>query len=283
MDREGSREHLPAVEATVLYGDPSMADAAVDVADPSRDTVIRDAHRIAIRDARPIRDRLSLDHEGFVLARHETQTPLDPAFVQLNLIRQDDSPEINRRYVAELQPVIEAISGADEVIPQTRRIVVRATARAGLATTDPVAPLVHLDYTEGLAERVLDDSLAVLGRDRPAYRRMAIFQTWRVLSAPPQDNMLAICDASSVSLTDSIVLRTRSMSEQNDVRLFRYNPGHRWYYFSAMQPDELLVFKGFDTADPQSMSGAHVAFDLPGNAGANPRVSVEARFIAFYR
>jgi hypothetical protein len=283
MGAEASLEDLPAVEATVVYGDPSMAEAAVDVANPSRDTVVQDARRIAIRDARPIRDRLSLDREGFTLVRHETRTPLDPAFVRLNLVRQDDSPALNRRYVAEIQPVVEAISGADEVIPQTRRIVVRATASAGLATTDPVAPLVHLDYTEGLAKRVLGDSLAALGRGMPPHRRMAIFQTWRVLTPPPQDNMLAICDASSVSLADSIVLRTRSMSEQNDVRLFRYNPAHRWYYFSAMQPDELLVFKGFDTADPRSMSGAHVAFDLPGHAETNPRVSVEARFIAFYR
>ena len=277
------RTKLPKLTVPVIYGHPSMAKASLDVAEPSKYSVVEDVHTIEIRDARPIAGELSLDREGFMLVRHVANTPHDEAFIALNLVRQDDSPALNRRYIAEVQPLIEATTGADEIIPQTCRIVVRATPRAGLATTDPIAPLVHLDYTETLAERVVADSLAALGREWPRHRRIAIFQTWRVLSPPPQDNMLAICDAASVSLDDSIVLRTRSMSEQNDVRLFRYNPEHRWYFFSAMRPDELLLFKGFDTADPQSMTGAHVAFDMPAEGETNPRVSVEARFIAFYR
>jgi hypothetical protein len=49
-----------------------------------------------------------------------------------------------------------------------------------------------------------------------------------------------------------------------------------------MRPDELLVFKGYDSDDPQSASGAHVAFDNPHAVELNGRVSVEARFIIFW-
>jgi hypothetical protein len=277
------RDSLPAVRARVIYGDPSMSEAFMRTDDRSAYAVVEDAHDIEIRDARPILAKLSLDREGFTLVSHTTETPLSEEFLALNRTRQDDDQPLNQRYVAEVQPVVAALAGADLVIPQTRRVLVRATASARRETPDPIASLVHLDYSEGLAAQVVEDSFAALGRAVPAYRRMAIFQTWRVLSPPPQDNMLAICDASSVSLDDSIILRTISSGgEDKRVRLCRHAARHRWYHFSDLRPDELLVFKGYDTAAPQSMTGAHVAFDLPGGRPANPRISVEARFITLY-
>ena len=49
-----------------------------------------------------------------------------------------------------------------------------------------------------------------------------------------------------------------------------------------MTVDEVLVFKGFDSACPDAMNAMHGAFGLPEATGANPRGSVEARFIALY-
>jgi hypothetical protein len=283
MPAQASRDRLPAIRVPVIYGDPSMSEAFMRTDGQSAYSVIEDRREIDVRDARGILGELSLDREGFTLVDHRTDTPLSDEFLNLNKSRQDDGQPLNQRYVAEVQPLIETLTGADLVIPQTRRILIRATSRAGRVTPDPVASLVHLDYSEELAHQVVRDSCAALGRDVPAHRRMTIYQTWRTINPPPQDNTLAICDASTVSLEDSIILRTVSSGgEDKRVRLCRYNADQRWYYFRDMRPDELLVFKGYDTASPQSMTGAHVAFDPPGNEDANPRVSVEARFIAFY-
>jgi len=71
-------------------------------------------------------------------------------------------------------------------------------------------------------------------------------------------------------------------AEQIEVRLCSYEPGHRWYYFSDMRPDELLIFKGYDSDRPQSASGAHVAFDNPLADEPNGRISIEARYIIFW-
>jgi hypothetical protein len=71
--------------------------------------------------------------------------------------------------------------------------------------------------------------------------------------------------------------------ENIEVRLCLYEPQHRWYYFNDMQPDEVLIFKGFDSLDPKSASGAHVAFDNPLAWNPNGRISVEARYIVLYR
>ena len=276
-------EDLPKVEARVIYGDPSMHDAFLNVADAAAYSVVEDPHEIAISDARPILRDLSLDREGFTLVLHRSEVAGRDDFLTLNGTRQGDDPPLNRRYVAEVMPVIERLVPGATIIPQTRRIMIRATARAGRLTPDPIAALVHLDYSEGLARQVLEDSFAALGRSVPPHRRMAILQTWRNVAEPPQDNSLAICDASTVSFDDSIIMRTISSGgEDKQVRLCRYNPAHRWYYFSDIRPDELLVFKGYDTAFPRSMTGAHVAFALPAGDQGNPRVSVEARFIALY-
>jgi hypothetical protein len=63
----------------------------------------------------------------------------------------------------------------------------------------------------------------------------------------------------------------------------RYNPEHRWFYYSAMRADEVLVFKGYDF-DPESPSRLfHTAFDDPSApVGTPPRASVEARAFAFF-
>ena len=277
------REALTSITAPVVYGDPSMGEAYLDATHGSSSAIVEDRREILVRDARPIVGDLSLDREGFTLVEHAAQTPIDEDFLTLNAVRQDDSPTVNQLYVAEMRRAVEKILNAREVIPQTRRVLVRATARAGRKTPDPIASLVHLDYSEDLAHQVVADSCAALGRAVPAYSRMAIFQTWRMLSDPPQDNTLAICDAGTVLLTDSIIMRARSSGgEEKSVRLCRYNPAQRWYYFKDMRPREFLLFKGFDTAAPKSMTGAHVAIPLPDNGQANARVSLEARFIAFY-
>ena len=277
------RENLPMIRASVIYGDPSMNEAYLDATWGSSPAIVQDQREIEVRDARPIVDDLSLDREGFTLVHHAAQTPFNEDFLALNAVRQDDSPAANRRYVAEMQRAVGSVVTAREVIPQTRRVMVRATARAGRTTPDPIASLVHLDYSEELAQQVVSDSCAALGRAVPAYNHMAIFQTWRMLSTPPQDNTLAICDASTVRIEDSIIMRARSSgNEEKSVRLCRYHPDQRWFYFKDMRPEEFLLFKGFDTAAPNSMTGAHVAIPLPESGETNARVSLEARFIAFY-
>ena len=49
-----------------------------------------------------------------------------------------------------------------------------------------------------------------------------------------------------------------------------------------MTPDEVLVFKGFDSACPDAMNAMHTAFDDETVVRAVPRGSIECRFIALY-
>jgi len=138
------------------------------------------------------------------------------------------------------------------------------------------------------AEMFRDISIEAEGAKVAPYRRFAVYQTWRVLSQPPQDNTLAICDGRSVPASDAVVFEAvvgpkGVPGSQFKARICKYRADHRWYYFSNMYPEELLVFKGYDSEIPLAMNAMHTAFENPA-AGPNaiPRESIEARFFAFF-
>ena len=60
--------------------------------------------------------------------------------------------------------------------------------------------------------------------------------------------------------------------------------GLEWYYFPEMVPDEVLVFKVFDSDKSKGVPfTAHTAFDHPDTpAYARPRESVESRALVFF-
>ena len=72
--------------------------------------------------------------------------------------------------------------------------------------------------------------------------------TWRPLRGPLYDWPLALCDHRSVDTQsdfetgDNIYPRLESES-----LLVYHNNHHRWHYLSEMQPDEVLVFKSYDS------------------------------------
>jgi hypothetical protein len=63
----------------------------------------------------------------------------------------------------------------------------------------------------------------------------------------------------------------------------RYNPRHRWSYFSNMTREEALVFKTNDSDPRQPHHVPHTAFNDPTcPGGVAPRASIEMRAIAYW-
>jgi hypothetical protein len=119
-------------------------------------------------------------------------------------------------------------------------------------------------------------------------RRFAIYNVWRVLSDPPQDTPLALCDARSVHPSDCVhadqVIDPLDAPEQRiENGVFRHSACQRWGYFPDMNRDEVLVFKGYES-DPSRAAGVpHAAFDDPGcPSDAPPRESIDERVVAFF-
>jgi hypothetical protein len=171
------------------------------------------------------------------------------------------------------------------VIPQATGLTVRFSPRSQRQSWAGAAGFIHLDVTKQSVESFLKSSLAAAERPIAPWRRVVMLQTWRAVSEPPQDNLLALCDRRSVPpddvvFYDAVIGDKDTALELIEARSCRYGPEHRWWYASAM--GELLVFVGYDSAQPDAVQPFHTGFDVPGYDGATARASLEARFFAFY-
>ncbi|PSN65222.1 hypothetical protein BS50DRAFT_527433 [Corynespora cassiicola Philippines] len=116
--------------------------------------------------------------------------------------------------------------------------------------------------------------------------RFAFLGAWRPLKTLKKDP-LAVADATTVPDSD-YQLRARSfpsgIKSGNYVMSHADNEErHQWYYMSVMKPNEIVVFKGYDTnQDLPGWRCPHTAFVLPGTESLPTRESIEARIICFW-
>lgn len=274
-----------SVNAPLNYFAPGIARGRFDIVEPARNLMAFEAHEMAIRDMRGA--GVSIEAEGFLLASHDSQVARRPEMLDTNLVAQDGLPPINQAYYDELLPLIRKISGARDVIPQATGLTVRFSARSRKQSWAGAAGFIHLDVTEQSVDRFLDFSLSAQPQPIAPYSRVVLYQTWRAVSDPPQDNLLTLCDRRSVRPADvvyydAIIGEKGTALESIEARSCRHSTDHRWWYASDMGARDVLVFIGYDSADPHGVQPFHTGFDLPGHGDAAPRASLEARFFAFY-
>lgn len=70
---------------------------------------------------------------------------------------------------------------------------------------------------------------------------------WQLLSEPPANCPLAICDASSVAPADLVPADIVFPHYCDEGYELRYNPSHRWYYKKNMTQDDMIAMKMFDS------------------------------------
>jgi hypothetical protein len=243
--------------------------------DKSLDRVALDPRTVPISDARTMRDPPSLAREGIGLFRHATR---------VNEFR--DTSEVARVYYPEIQQLIQELTGADAVVLAGQAVLRfgERSSEAGTRDNSYAARLVHIDSSDAAA-----DSFARKAAPQGvSFRRIAQHNIWRTFSGPPQDVPLAVCDARTVAAADLVAAdamfdRDGKIEWQLEALLLRYNPEHRWLFFSDMTRDEVLVFKRHDTDPREPHFVPHSAFSDPRvPVGCTPRASVEMRTIAYW-
>lgn len=273
------------VEAPLTYLAPGIDRAEVRVYPPSSGrATARPAslqHVVAIRDARPIASRLDLDESGFEFHSHRS------AFTDFY-----DEAAVRAHYYPEVAEALKTFTGARDVIvfDHNVRSAVRA-ARGELGVRVPVDQ-AHNDYTLQSGPKRSREILDEAGRADLAGRPFAFVNLWRPIVGPVHDNPLAVCDARSVTPADLVPTDIHHYGEgdleyprhSGQIYSLRHSPAHRWFYASAMQPDEVLLLKGFD-----SRGGGRACF-MPHTGFRNPacpsefvpRESIEARTLVVF-
>jgi hypothetical protein len=230
-------------------------------------------HLMTISNGRPLRDRLSLEQEGFIFINHESK-----------MLEFYDENEIRSVYYREIEQLVRDVSGASRVL------VFDHTLRAaddGIREEKQVsAPVhnVHNDYTEWSGPQRVRDLLPPEEAEELLKHRFAVIQVWRPILKPVQMEPLAIADARSIGTQELIPSARVYPDRVGEVYHITYNPDHRWCYFPNMERNEAMVFKCYDSAkDGRARWTAHAAFDDPNSPpDAAPRESIEMRTLAFF-
>lgn len=278
-------DDLPFVQAPLTYLAPGDGSVEVRVYPPNSGlATVRPAsaqYPMSIRDSRPIARQLRLDEHGFEL--HARRSPFTDFY---------DEAAVRERYYPEVESVMKALTGALAVIVFDHNV--RSAVRAARGEPGVRVPVdsAHNDYTEQSGPKRRREILEAAGRTELADRHFAFVNLWRPIVGPVLDNPLAVCDARSVSPGDLVATDIHHFGEGNletprhsgQIYSLRHNPAHRWFYASAMQTDELLLLKNFD-----SRAGAHARF-MPHTGFNNPacpkdfipRESIEARTLIVF-
>jgi hypothetical protein len=284
-NRMNAPEALPAVEGQLSFIAPMDGTAEVRVYPPSSGLeTVRPAsvrHAVPIRDARPIAGDLRLDEHGFELHSRAT------AFTDFY-----DAAAVRERYYPEVESVLKAITGALAVIAFDHNV--RSAVRAARGEPGVRVPVdqAHNDYTEASGPKRKREILEAAGRADLADRRVAFVNLWRPIVGPVLDNPLAVCEAGSVAPGDLVATDIHHFGEDDlkmprhsgQIYSVRHNPAHRWFYVSAMRPDEFLLLKGYDSkADGRARFMPHTGFVNPARPSEFvPRESIETRTLVVF-
>ena len=259
--------------AAIAYAGRGVARPRYHSNDTSEDLLDIQPLQMEIRDARGL--DMTLDGAGFTLCKHRSAV-------------EDftDRSAVEAVYREEIVSLIGSLSGADLVLvnsPGVLRFSERSAMSGHLDNSRP-ARFAHVDISDATAA-------AFAERAAPDGRRLSRFvhyNIWRVISQPPQDVPLAVCDARTVTPADLIFADAVFNSPNRPQWSFEgivvaHHPGHRWHWYPDMTRDEALVFKTNDSDPGQPHHVPHSAFDDPTcPSGVPPRASIEMRAIAYW-
>lgn len=240
-----------------------------------RSTVVNEAHRVTIRDARVHAPDATLDRQGFALVPFVTA------------VRDfSNEEEIRARLYVEVELALAQVTGASRVFifdHTIRRRIEGAEDRSATAPRQPV-PRVHVDHTVRSGPQRVRDLLPNDAEDL-LRGRVQVINLWRPLVGPLRDFPLAVGDAGSIAPEDLVASDLIYPQRTGETYSVRYSPRHRWFYAPDMQPNEALLLKCYDSAeDGRARFAPHSAFQDP-TAGPNvrPRESIELRALVFHQ
>lgn len=222
-----------------------------------------------IHDARPLSSAMSLESTGFEL--------LDaPSSVE----DFRDDRQVTGIYYREIEELAKQLAGGARAIVFDHLVRQREHGRPpltfGRESAQPAAVgRVHNDYTETSGRRRFYLTLSDAAPEQP----FVILNFWRPVRHVAFDAPLAVCDARSFPARDWVESDLIYAERTGEIYLGKYSASHAWYYYPAMTPSELLVFKTYDSRlDSPARMVPHCAFaDPTAPDDAPPRTSIEIR------
>ena len=232
-----------------------------------------------IQDARQSSISPNLTSFGFCLIKHKSRV--------VNML---DEAEVTSSLYRECERVIKNVTGCEKVIVTQHQY---RNGYGGLPEGHPRAHRPTPNGSEGSYAGIHSDVTPYSERGWEPLaegRHFHVCNLWRSTDHknPICVMPLSLCDATSVDPHDMICADSWGQSVHRR-RLVSYrlafNESQRWHYFPKMQPDELLIFKQYDTTQdsPNMRATFHGAIDLPNTPSDAPlRNTIEVRVMALF-
>ena len=244
---------------------------------PELTTLQLTAQEVEIADARALAEPATFAREGFEIH--------DLPFGTYNWLDMD---WVQTDYTRTTMDFVKQLVGADHVASFHAGMFFRDSGKSygDLKTRyrGKAADFVHMDYTRESVMPFVREAVdaAVLEK----YPHVVIYNVWRSLTPPPQDVGLAFCDQRTLDPKDWVFGNTVEINFPKGVPFLTsvYMPEQKWYYYSQMTQDEIVIFNGCDTDRDAPVGCIHGAFVHPDpGAVIKPRSSVEFRVIALFK
>lgn len=238
-----------------------------------------ETHQVNIQDARGSECDFTLDNYGFVFRRYPSDFN---CFTDRRLVEDKYFPEIEQILRSELQ-------GLDKIFIFDWRL-----RRSKHEITQDVIDLNDpTNYLKPSGSVHVDQSpAAVLNRIRLQFPddagkllkgRVRILNVWRPIKYTVEDWPLTLCDGSTLSSSDLVECDHIRRHYQGSTLYLLPNPKQKWYYLSKQHPDEVTIFKNFDSSTKvKATRAAHGSFSYNSSkSGISPRESIEVRALVF--
>jgi hypothetical protein len=271
-------DHLPRVEASLTFAAPSAEKPRTYTFPPPQGepwtTVVLESHDLPIHDLRPIRSEITLDRQGFQLVRQASAVK--------DFWNED---EIHKVYYREAEDLLKKVTGADRIHIFDHTLRRRVPGSADSRSGGPRQPAnrLHVDQTLESGPARLRFELPDEANDL-LRGRVQIINVWRPIKGPLYDAPLVMGDATSVAPQDLVASDLIFPDRSGEIYLVNYNPAHRWFYASAMEANEALLLKCYDSAtDGRARFSPHGSFlDPTAPKDAPLRESIELRALVFH-
>ncbi|KAF7574047.1 hypothetical protein PtrSN002B_011818 [Pyrenophora tritici-repentis] len=189
---------------------------------------------------------------------------------------------IKSRYYPETEQLLKDVTGASRV-----HVFNHAIRRQRLSDDPDARTLsgpvnrIHIDQSYEAALSRVPFHLPE-DADKLLKSRVQIINVWRPIKTVRRDP-LAVAEANSVN-DDSLVVAEIIYPDRNgETYAVKYDPKHKWFYKSELSPDEVLLFKCFDSKlDGRARRVPHTAFAVPGTEDKESRESIEIRALVFH-
>ena len=234
---------------------------------------------VDVYNARELEPKPTVSSHGFTLVKHETQCA-----------DMSDQEMVKSVLYGEYARLLQVLTGCSQVKVTQHQY---RNGYGGLPVGHPRAARATPNGSEGIYGGIHSD---VTPYSEPGWdplveeRHFQVFNIWQSSNPnrPIQVMPLSLCAMDSVDPIDMIYAdswnQTKNPSKLVSYRL-TFNETQRWYYYPDMQPDELLIFKQYDSMEgaPNRRCVYHGAIELPDTPDDAPlRETIEVRLLALY-